>query len=107
MHKDYLEVSAIALGRGRVDRLGFKMKFMDKTYKQIRDSIVVSIPACHAGDPGSIPGHGAYFLIFCHPIYYYLIQQTTSTNTTFIFFKVSGFWGFGEIGRASCRERVC
>ena len=23
-----------------------------------RDSIVVSIPACHAGDPGSIPGRG-------------------------------------------------
>ena len=27
------------------------------------DSIVVSIPACHAGDPGSIPGRGA---LFCH-----------------------------------------
>ena len=25
----------------------------------ILDSIVVSIPACHAGDPGSIPGRGA------------------------------------------------
>jgi hypothetical protein len=24
-----------------------------------RCSIVVSIPACHAGDPGSIPGSGA------------------------------------------------
>jgi hypothetical protein len=24
-------------------------------------SIVVSIPACHAGDPGSIPGGGATF----------------------------------------------
>ena len=23
-------------------------------------SIVVSIPACHAGDPGSIPGRGAF-----------------------------------------------
>ncbi|EWS74387.1 hypothetical protein TTHERM_000268189 (macronuclear) [Tetrahymena thermophila SB210] len=27
---------------------------------EIRDSIVVSIPACHAGDPGSIPGLGAF-----------------------------------------------
>ena len=26
------------------------------------DSIVVSIPACHAGDPGSIPGRGASLL---------------------------------------------
>ncbi len=25
---------------------------------KIRDSIVVSIPACHAGDRGSIPRHG-------------------------------------------------
>ena len=28
---------------------------------QILDSIVVSIPACHAGDPGSIPGRGVLF----------------------------------------------
>lgn len=27
-----------------------------------RRSIVVSIPACHAGDPGSIPGGGAFAL---------------------------------------------
>ena len=27
-------------------------------YSQIRDSIVVSISACHAEDPGSIPGRG-------------------------------------------------
>ena len=27
-----------------------------------RDSIAVSIPACHAGDPGSIPGRGYTFL---------------------------------------------
>ena len=28
------------------------------TSGRILDSIVVSIPACHAGDPGSIPGRG-------------------------------------------------
>ena len=28
----------------------------------IRGSIVVSIPACHAGDRGSIPRHGVFFL---------------------------------------------
>ena len=27
-------------------------------------SIVVSIPACHAGDPGSIPGLGVFFFLF-------------------------------------------
>ncbi|KAL3844578.1 hypothetical protein ACJIZ3_001981 [Penstemon smallii] len=31
--------------------------------QQSRCSIVVSIPACHAGDPGSIPGNGVYFFI--------------------------------------------
>ena len=34
---------------------------MLKTY--ILDSIVVSIPACHAGDQGSIPCRGAFFII--------------------------------------------
>ena len=29
--------------------------------KHILVSIVVSIPACHAGDPGSIPGRGVTF----------------------------------------------
>ena len=29
------------------------------SYINVRGSIVVSIPACHAGDPGSIPGRGA------------------------------------------------
>ena len=29
-------------------------------FKQIRCSIVVSILACHAGDPGSIPGGGIF-----------------------------------------------
>ena len=30
---------------------------------QILDSTVVSIPACHAGDPGSIPGRGDLFFL--------------------------------------------
>ena len=32
----------------------------DTKFKQIRCSIVVSISACHAEDPGSIPGGGAF-----------------------------------------------
>ncbi len=31
-------------------------------FMNFRGSIVVSIPACHAGNPGSIPGLGAFFL---------------------------------------------
>ena len=30
----------------------------------VRGSIVVSIPACHAGDRGSIPRRGAFLLFF-------------------------------------------
>ena len=29
--------------------------------EHILNSIVVSIPACHAGDPGSSPGRGDFF----------------------------------------------
>ena len=35
-----------------------------KLSEPILGSIVVSIPACHAGDPGSIPGRGAFFIFF-------------------------------------------
>ena len=38
----------------------FKQNYLGLTYEQIRNSIVASIPACHAGDPGSIPGFGAF-----------------------------------------------
>jgi hypothetical protein len=38
-----------------------KNKIIVEMYK-VRDSIVVSIPACHAGDRGSIPRLGVYFL---------------------------------------------
>ena len=30
----------------------------------LHDSIVVSIPACHAGDRGSIPRRGAFFYFY-------------------------------------------
>ena len=33
-----------------------------QTYEDFLDSIVVSISACHADDPGSIPGRGEYVL---------------------------------------------
>ncbi len=32
-----------------------------KRHSQVLDSIVVSIPACHAGDRGSIPRRGEIF----------------------------------------------
>ena len=39
------------------------------TFQSILGSIVVSISACHAEDPGSIPGRGGHFfflLFFCN-----------------------------------------
>ena len=38
------------------------MRFVNCVWQviQIRDSIVVSISACHADDPGSIPGRGVF-----------------------------------------------
>jgi hypothetical protein len=33
-------------------------------FKPFRDSIVASISPCHGDDPGSIPGHGAFFAFF-------------------------------------------
>ena len=38
-----------------------KMYLPSSTSYQILDSIVVSIPACHAGDRGSIPRRGDIF----------------------------------------------
>ena len=35
-------------------------------FTKFRGSIVVSIPACHAGDPGSIPGLGVFFPCVFH-----------------------------------------
>ena len=39
-----------------------KMYLPPATLYQILDSIVVSIPACHAGDRGSIPRRGDFFV---------------------------------------------
>ena len=37
---------------------------LEPIMSEVLGSIVVSIPACHAGDPGSIPGRGAFFFFF-------------------------------------------
>ena len=44
----------------------------------VRGSIVVSIPACHAGDPGSIPGSGVF--LFFYVFFWYLPSNKISTN---------------------------
>ena len=52
-----------------------------KSLLSSRCSIVVSIPACHAGDPGSIPGIG---------VFHDRPGQTKSPATSFFFFQLSG-----------------
>ena len=42
-----------------------------------RGSIVVSILACHAGDPGSIPGLGAFFFSRVHSFTHSLTHSRT------------------------------
>ena len=37
-------------------------KIYECKFECLHDSIVVSIPACHAGDRGSIPRRGAFFI---------------------------------------------
>ena len=39
-------------------KFNVKTRFFQAVNSRILGSIVVSIPACHAGDPGSIPGRG-------------------------------------------------
>ena len=38
-------------------------KIYECKFECLHDSIVVSIPACHAGDRGSIPRRGASFIL--------------------------------------------
>jgi hypothetical protein len=46
----------------RAQKYSFRnvMKVFFSPSQQIRGSIVVSISACHAEDPGSIPGRGVF-----------------------------------------------
>ena len=65
---------------------------------QSRCSIVVSIPACHAGDPGSIPGNGD--LVFWTPeIWIYndevnLLKQEKEKKQTVSFNIYASFFHF-------------
>ncbi|KAK7411315.1 hypothetical protein VNO78_02748 [Psophocarpus tetragonolobus] len=50
-----------------------------------RCSIVVSISACHADDPGSIPGNGVFFLFFPNSILYYKQGPLKAPSCGFVF----------------------
>jgi hypothetical protein len=63
--------------------------------KKIRHSIVASIPACHAGDQGSIPCDGDNFLIdiiFCK--IQNLRKEKLETNNSALFFYFCGTVSF-------------
>ena len=45
-------------------------------FSHILDSIVVSIPACHAGDRGSIPRRGDFYVSkYIYHVYYYFLMN--------------------------------
>ena len=52
------------------------------SHHQIFDSIVVSIPACHAGDRGSIPRRGGFF---CFAIIYATAAMREDENNAELF----------------------
>ena len=57
-------------GAERVNKTGgkrkqkIKIEILTSVFISFLDSIVVSILACHARDPGSIPGRGAFYFSF-------------------------------------------
>ena len=68
-HLDEWWNSKERLGAGRVCVASSEQRAM---CKRVLDSITVSIPACHAGDPGSIPGRGASLFILPLPAFSFL-----------------------------------
>jgi hypothetical protein len=61
---------------------------MLESYHVFLVSIVVSIPACHAGDPGSIPGRGEFYV---HLSTYLHLEPHLHTSTPFFHFLNSHF----------------
>ena len=51
------------------------LRFVGQAARQSRGSIVVSIPACHAGDPGSIPGNGVFFFVFANKLFHSTVNH--------------------------------
>lgn len=52
--------------------LGYQNRYeYNDTFDHILGSIVVSIPACHAGDRGSIPRRGGFLFVF---FFYFLLK---------------------------------
>ena len=63
-------------------------------YYCIRDSIVVSIPACHAGDRGSIPRLGVFFHLFdlySFLIYYFFNKMKVIIIKVLVIFRINAF----------------
>ena len=64
-------------------------------------SIVVSIPACHAGDPGSIPGLGAVPCCNVGLVVEY-DPATVETRVRFPDVANDAFVGLAQLVRARC-----
>ena len=62
-------------------------------HNQIRGSIVVSISACHAEDPGSIPGRGVSAFKKLGPQIARHVLSKWRLLCVLLSIPVSGFWG--------------
>ena len=81
------------------------------TYTSIRDSIVASIPACHAGDRGSIPRRGKYtivilFVLFRNCPFWTLFTPTSKPNHTYEYLLYFMFLRLSKTTRIPRRLQV-
>ena len=67
------------------------------SYINVRGSIVVSIPACHAGDPGSIPGLGVFLINYANQFNNFFISiKRYETNIQNILYHSNSFSPIGN-----------
>ena len=87
-------------GGGRGREQGINGCITPKINNFFRGSIVVSIPACHAGDPGSIPGSGVFFVFFC--VWLLLFAEVDSTKSRANLNRIVIWWYSVVVSISGC-----
>jgi hypothetical protein len=79
----------------------FRLIIVDRCQENvdIPDSIVVSIVACHAIDPGSIPGQGAFYYMAGNATFCSDVKSLSPPCVSFLLV----FKGIAVAGTARCR----
>jgi hypothetical protein len=71
----------------------------------ILDSIVVSIPACHAGDRGSIPRRGGLFVNICRFFELFFLISYATIEPVFLSFLFFNFLPFYRATKNSAKRQ--